>query len=242
MSLLNELEIHSSWEAFLTVERRIELESILSSVMCDKNVTPTDPAVALRFLQVNLNKVRVVWLGQDVYPQRGVATGRAFEVGTLINWYDPFRQASLRNIIRAIYKSTYEITSYKEIPLYSEIKKDIQTGAFPILKPKNWYDSLEEQGVLFLNTSFTCRVNEPNSHKQLWSQFSNAVLSYLGKHNPELIWFLWGREAQSYKEVIRLGVFYESRHPSRVSETYPDDFLKFKGFEETNNIINWLSY
>jgi uracil-DNA glycosylase len=87
-------------------------------------------------------------------------------------------------------------------------------GTFRIKSPPNWFQSLEDQGVLFLNTSFTCNIGEPNSHKDLWKPFSQKVLEFISSKKPEAIWFLWGKEAQSNKVHLNNGTIFESRHPS----------------------------
>ncbi|HIS29356.1 MAG TPA: uracil-DNA glycosylase [Candidatus Avamphibacillus intestinigallinarum] len=231
-------EIHSSWLDFLTDERIQEIRQIESQIGNDYN--PTNPNNVLRFLTTNLNNMKVVWLGQDVYPAKGVATGRAFEVGGLTSWLEPFRQVSLKNIVRLLYKNYHHINRYDDIKTYAQIKKEIASGTFPIVSPEKWFSNLENQGVLFLNTSFTCKIGEPNTHTALWKPFSEKVIRYISHRRPDLRWFLWGKEAQSNKPFIQAGIIKESRHPARVSKTYRDDFLNFTGFEETINEINWL--
>lgn len=152
----------------------------------------------------------------------------------------PFRQVSLKNIIRLIHKNYNNIENYDDIKPFQEIKKEIATGDFPIPPPHLWFDTLEEQGVLFLNTSFTCEVGKPNSHKQIWSCFSQQVLAYISHINPDIKWFLWGKEAITNKSFIERGIFYESRHPMMCSSKYSDDFLKFDGFEKTKQDIKWI--
>ncbi|MGM9925850.1 MAG: uracil-DNA glycosylase [Bacillus sp. (in: firmicutes)] len=230
--------IHPSWKPFLTEGILNELAEIEQEI--GFNYNPSEPQVILRFLSIDLHQVKVVWLGQDVYPMKGAATGRSFEVGGLTSWSSPFRQVSLKNIVRLLHKNYHGITDYNDIQPFKAIKEEIQTGSFPIKPPHRWFDDLEEQGVLFLNTSFTCETGKPNSHKQIWAHFSEQVLSYLSTENPNICWFLWGKEAIGNKKYIKQGVFYESRHPMMCSVKYPDDFLKFQGFEQTKNIIKWI--
>ncbi|WP_210470325.1 uracil-DNA glycosylase [Sporosarcina sp. 6E9] len=231
-------EVHSSWDSFITEEILAELKVIENEI--GNNFNPSDPDKLLRFLSVDVDNVKVIWLGQDVYPAKGVATGRSFEVGGLNDWLEPFRQVSLKNIVRLIYKNYTGISDYKDIKKFSEIQKEIKNGSFQIKPPNNIFDSLENQGVLFLNTSFTCEVGEANSHKIIWRAFSKKVLNYISTKNPDIKWFLWGKEAISTKEDIPEGVFFESRHPMMCSEKYQDDFLKFDGFKATMSEINWL--
>ena len=230
--------VHSSWKPFLTGEILEKLDGIERKIGIDYN--PDRPEVILRFLTTDLFKVKVIWLGQDVYPMKGAATGRAFEVGGLADWAQPFRQVSLKNILRLLHKQYNGIERYEDIKPFSEVKKEIVSGQFPIPDPPEWFDSLERQGVLFLNTSFTCEPGKPNSHKHIWNEFSQEVLGYISAARPDCIWFLWGKEAIAMKAFIPEGNFFESRHPMMCSGKYPDDFLKFTGFERTSQMIKWI--
>ena len=108
--------VHKEWETFLnseTLSILIEIEKKIINPGID--YTP-NPKNVLRFLNVSLSETKIIILGQDPYPQKGVATGRAFEVGTLNSWDQKFNNISLKNIVRSIY---YAYTgSYKK---YSEI-------------------------------------------------------------------------------------------------------------------------
>ena len=94
--------VHSSWKPFLTEEILDKLDEIGRKIGTDYN--PDGEGVILRFLTTDLHKAKVIWLGQDVYPMKGVATGRSFEVGGLTDWTRPFRQVSLKNILRLLHK------------------------------------------------------------------------------------------------------------------------------------------
>lgn len=231
-------QTHPSWGDFLTPERVKQIYNIELQLHDDYN--PTEKSLTLRFFELDLNAIKIVWLGQDVYPAKGVATGRAFEAGNISNWSEPFRQVSLKNIVRLIHKNYHDIDDYSKIASYSKIKTEIQAGKFPILQFKDWFNSLEEQGVLFLNTSFTCSVGVPNSHKKLWENFSEELLNFISSTNKDLIWFLWGKEAISKQSFLKCGTFYTSRHPMICSSKYEDDFLKSECFKNTWSLINWL--
>lgn len=234
---LDLVNVDHSWDRFLTQEMVKELENIEKAT--NENYTPESSKV-LRFLNIDLNKMKVVILGQDPYKPLGVATGRSFEPADLTSWQDKFRQVSLKNIVRLIYKSLNDIDDYEDIPSYKEVSNKIVNGEFKIKEPKEWFDSLESQGVLFLNTTLTCKVGVSNSHKMLWENFSKELLTYISTENKDLYWFLWGREAISNKEFIKNGKIYTSNHPMMCSEKYEDDFLKGNCFKDTKDIINWL--
>ena len=238
MSLLPE-KIHASWQPFLTQDVWDELARI-EAKLAGQAINPTEAWRVLRFLQDDLDAVQVLWLGQDVYPAAGVATGRSFEVGGMTSWHKPFRQVSMKNIVRLLYKNYKGITEYADIASFKHIQEEMLYGDFPLLPPHQWFDSLAAQGMLFLNRTFTCRVGEPNSHLDIWATFSDRVLTYIAARNPNIHWFLWGKEAISATPLITAGHVHTSRHPMMCSEKYADDFLRFDGFEKTWDLIRWL--
>lgn len=236
MSLLP-INRHNSWNGFLTDEIVEEINTIEQKI--GKNINP-EPKNVLRFLQYDLSNIKVVILGQDPYPEKGRATGRAFEVGDLHSWNDKFRQVSLKNIIRLINKVYNNINEYKSIKKFSEIQDEIKLGKFKILPPNEIFSSWEKQGVFLLNTYLSVESGITGSHIRIWEPFSIKLLEYISTENKDINWFLWGKQAEDKKKYIKNGSFYISRHPMMCSEKYDDDFLKNDCFKETANIINWL--
>ena len=97
--------LHSSWSPFFTPAVEQALLEIERKIAAEGREYTPDPSNVLRFLSLDLFAVKVLILGQDPYPQKGRATGRAFEVGGLTSWMNPFENASLRNIVRSIYSA-----------------------------------------------------------------------------------------------------------------------------------------
>jgi len=236
LSQLNKID--PDWEKFLTSDRIDLLNNIEKDIQnTQEEFTPPSQKV-LRFLETSLREVKVIILGQDPYPQKGVATGRAFEVGTLHSWEDKFSNISLKNIVRAIYHA-YNNKYLK----YSEIKDELN-NFFYIKPPDKLFSSWENQGVLLLNTSFTCEVGKPNSHEKLWFPFTQQVLRYIATDYPHIIWFLWGNNAKNVVREIPLKNSIESMHPMMCYNKpgRDNDFLfgKINAFNETKELINWL--
>ena len=222
MSLLP-ANVHQSWKDFLSSDILNMLEYIENQLVEDFS---PDRQKVLRFLETDQRSLKIVILGQDPYPEKGKATGRAFEVGGLNTWNEPFRQVSLKNIVRLIYKAQKGIEVYDDIPKFSFILDEIKEGKFKIANPPELFENLEKQGVLFLNTYFTVYPGKPLSHTEIWRSFTENLLLWLSNQNPQLIWFLWGKNAQAFKSAISNGKFYESRHPMMCSKMYQHDFLK----------------
>lgn len=233
---------HKSWDNFMTEDIINLLKEIESKIGND--YVPEEKNV-LRFLQRNLDEIKCVWIGQDPYytmydENKYVANGAAFWPNDLQSWQQSFSQKSLQNIIRLIYKNYNNITEYKDIKPYSEIKKEIENNSFNILPPQQWFKSLENQGVLLLNIYLTTQKGKGNMHQKIWRNFSEKLLKYISTYNKQIYWFLWGKEAQSKKEFIENGFIYESNHPTFCSIKYENDFLKNNCFNDTKHIINWL--
>lgn len=178
--------------------------------------------------------IKVVILGQDPYPAPGAATGLAFEVNGLTNWKAPFRQGSLKNIVRLLYASYTGADPYKTP--FSGVMDAMDRGDFSLLPPDRLFSYWAENGVLLLNTALTCKPGYPGSHAELWRPLMADLIRYI-EDNAHPIWFLWGKEAQKYDYVQRS---YCSRHPMLCSANWADDFLKNPCFRDTSTFIDWL--
>lgn len=220
------------WAGLFESSRAL-LETICAQVEKEPFL-PAAPAV-FRFAQMPLAQVRVVILGQDPYPQPGAATGRSFEVAGLHSWSEPFRQSSLRNIIRAIYAA-----ETGEVLPWQAVRARIADGRFQILPPDRLWDDLEAQGVLFLNAYLTVAPGKPGAHRALWQEFARRTLRYIDKARPGTDFFLWGSDARGYASEISFGRCWESRHPM-MTGPWPDDFMKNPCFRETRGLIHWCS-
>jgi uracil-DNA glycosylase len=238
-TFLQKLKIHKNWIPFITKEiddLLVEIENHITK----KDYTP-DSEKVLRFLELPLKKAKVVIIGQDPYPQPGVATGRAFEVGTLHSWNEPFRNVSLKNILRTVYKAyTQKIIEYKQL-------KSKFDNEFPLFPPHKLFKHWESQGVLLLNTSFTCQLNHPGSHAKIWEAFTKKLLCFTNTElNGNATWFLWGNHAKMVATDLKIKKRIYSQHPMMC---YPGtdretDFLygKTNCFKELIEEIDWTGY
>ena len=228
--------VHSSWTSFLDEKRQKQLQEIAAAL--GTNFDPA-PEQVLRFMTTDLQKLQVVILGQDPYPQAGIATGRAFEVGGLTSWTDKFPQASLKNIVRLLYSSYQNIREYAAIPKFKEIRRQIEQGEWHILPPHKLFESWEQQGVLLLNTCLTVS-GKPGGHAHLCADFSRELIRFISEQRPDLYWFLWGKQAQAMQPYVINGNLHCSRHPMLSSPRYADDFLRSDCFRSTQQLVNWL--
>lgn len=224
--------INNSWDKFFTTDRVLQLGRIEAAIGTD--FTPPGDKI-LRFSQVDLARVQVVILGQDPYPQSGVATGRSFEVGNIKQWSDLKRNGSLVNMLKLLHKN---YTGASEIAGISKVRADIVANRFPVLSPTELFSHFEKQGVLMLNAAFTCKIDNPGSHTDIWKSFSQDLLRFIAENNPQIKWFLWGKDAQEFCEFVSDSKKFKSYHP-RLFDQKDGSFLKENHFAKCPE-INWV--
>lgn len=153
---------------------------------------------------------KVVILGQDPYHGPNQSYGLAFSVKPGVKI-----PPSLRNI-------------------YKELKDDL---GIPI--PNNgclvkW----AKEGVLLLNTSFTVRAGEANSHNKIgWEIFTDKIIKLLNQREDPIVFIFWGNNAMKKEEFITNQNHHiiKSFHPSPLSASR--GFFGTKPFSRTNNFL-----
>lgn len=140
-----------------------------------------------------LSEVKVLLLGQDPYHNVNQAHGLSFSV----------------------------LPEQKEIPpslqnIYKELHDDL--GCYI---PNNGYlKKWADQGVLLLNTVLTVRAHQANSHQgRGWEQFTDAVIQAVNAQDRPIVYFLWGRPAQSKIPMLTnpKHLILTAPHPSPLS-------------------------
>jgi uracil-DNA glycosylase len=158
----------------------------------------------------NLNKTKVVIIGQDPYHGHNQAHGLAFS--TLDNTIPP----SLKNI-------------FKE--LQNDLNIDIPSHG----NLTHWHN----QGVLLLNTILTVRKHQPNSHKNKgWENYTNNIISELNNNKNNLVFILWGSQAHKTEKLIdsTKHLILKSGHPSPLSAN-AGKWFNNKHFSKTNQYL-----
>ena len=141
-----------------------------------------------RALQVPPEKVKVVIVGQDPYPNTKHAMGLAFSVPDGVA---PLPQ-SLKNIF---------------IELNNDLAIDRSNGDL-----SDWAN----QGVLLLNRSLTVEPGKSDSHSKLgWQDFTEMIIQSAANNGALAI--LWGNEAQKVSELFVDVDVFKSVHPSPLS-------------------------
>ena len=174
-------------------------------------IYPPSEDIFNAFHYTNLTDVKVLLLGQDPYHNVNQAHGLSFSV----------------------------LPSQREIPpslqnIYKELKEDL--GCYI---PNNGYlKKWADQGVLLLNTVLTVRAHQANSHQgKGWERFTDAVIKALNEQDRPIVYFLWGKPAQSKIPMLnnKKHLILTAPHPSPLSAYR--GFFGCKHFSRANEFL-----
>ena len=168
------------------------LRSINQSTLC-----PSIKDVFKAFKLCPYNNCRVVFIGQDPYPQRGVAQGVLF--GNSSNTPENKLSPSLQII--------------KESVINFEIPHNLITFD-PTL------ESWAKQGILMINSALTTEVGKIGVHIMKWRPFMIAFLKQMSMINPGIIYVLFGSQAQILEPYISKNNYVlKIEHPAYFART-----------------------
>lgn len=161
-----------------------------------KEIYPEGKDIFRAFNLCPYENTRVVILGQDPYPQKGVMDGLAFSS----------RQSKTPASLRVIFKEIYKDLN---IQYYHE-------KSFEDFFPTNSLVRWAENGFLLLNTILTVEDGKPGSHKDLgWEVVIDTVLDALNKKEHGVVYLLWGRYAQQFADKIsNKHIILKAPHPA----------------------------
>ena len=150
--------------------------------------------------------VKVCIVGQDPYPDPEFAMGMAFSVPSKIVRLP----ASLKNI-------------------FTELEGDLG-----IKNSNGDLTNWQEQGVLLLNRALTTNEGISKAHSKIgWYEFTESVVRRLA--TSDVIFLLWGREAQELAKFIPLNNVVAGPHPSPLSAYR--GFFGSKPFSRINSLL-----
>jgi uracil-DNA glycosylase len=175
-----------------------------------KSILPAEDDVFNALRYTPLNKVKVVILGQDPYPNKRHAHGLSFSIPKETQDIPK----SLKNIIK-------------------ELESDIG-----VKKTNGNLLGWAEQGVMLLNTVLTVEEGLSNSHKNKgWEKLTKEVISVINTTKDHVVFILWGGKAQKMKKWIDSVKHYilEAPHPSPLSSYR--GFFGSQPFSKTNTYL-----
>ena len=178
-----------------------ELESVLSKLGPEykrKPICPAQSDVFKAFKVCPYDKLKVVMLSQDPYPQKGVATGILF--GNKEGTRDEDLSPSLQIV--------------KEAAINFEIPHNCIIFDTTL-------ESWAKQGILMINSALTVEMNKIGSHVMLWRPFITSLLKKLSENKTGIIYVLFGKQAQTFKPYInkQFNTVLEENHPAYFART-----------------------
>ena len=160
------------------------MNKLRDSVEQGLRFTPKFKDVFNGFYECPYDDLKVVIVGQDPYPQLGVADGIAFSCSRKGK-----AEKSLQYILKAL--------------------KD-ENGSVDLRRWSN-------QGVLLINTAFTCEINKIGSHYGIWKSFTEHVFDNINRHNPNTVFILMGKKAEAWQTLLPNCKILKCSHPASAA-------------------------
>ena len=194
--------VDASWKQVFEkeeiVEKLVNTQEILVTELEKwgetKRFLPIYDNIFKSFQLCTWDKLKVVILGQDPYPNADHAMGLSFSVPDGIAV-----PKSLNNIFKELkdeYGDEYQIPKHGNLQFWAE------------------------QGVLLLNSALTIRGRDRNSHQSYWKDVTNLIIKSISEmKDTPVVFILWGRDARNKAILInhRRHLILESNHPSPLS-------------------------
>lgn len=212
----------------------LDKQDIIKIMNWLKTLNPNSLCPSLRnifkaFELCSYKDCKAIFIGQDPYPQKDVATGILFGNKKEV------REDKLSPSLEVI----------KEAAINYEIPHN------PIIFDPT-LESWAKQGILMLNSALTCELNKIGSHVMIWRPLISKFIKTMSISSPGIIYVLFGKQAQTFTPYInpRFNHIIEVEHPAyfaRTATKMPKDLFnkinklnkelngtKFKWYQELN--------
>jgi len=160
----------------------------------ERRFTPKLKDLFRAFEECPYEKLKVIFIGQDPYPQLGVADGISFSCSN-----NDKPQPSLRYIFGEL---------EKQYPAFRT--NDL---LYDPLDLKRW----SNQGVLMLNTAFTVQIGKIGSHYDIWKPFTHHILQSINREFKDLQVVLLGKKAEEWQLRLDKQIIYKVAHPASAA-------------------------
>ena len=197
-------EYFGDWMKVLDRKETVKIMNWLkttdSSTLC-----PSIKNVFKAFKLCSYNECKVIFIGQDPFPQKGVAQGILF--GNSSNTPEDKLSPSLKVV--------------KESVINFDIPHNLITFD-PTL------ESWAKQGILMLNSALTTEVGKVGIHTLKWRPFIGSFLKNMSEKNLGIIYVFFGSQAKSLNTYINNNNNYKLfiEHPAyyaRLNKRMPSD-------------------
>ena len=162
-----------------------------------ENICPKKEDVFKAFTLCPMRNCKVVFLGQDPYPQKGIATGILF--GNALDTEE------LSPSLQVIKDAVIDYTKSHNYPIEFD----------------NSLESWAKQGILMINSALTVEVNKIGSHTAMWRPFISNFLETLSNYQTGIVYVLFGKQAQTFEPYIKKRGNYilKENHPAYYART-----------------------
>ena len=160
------------------------INTLVDNVEKGKRFTPRFKDIFNGFNECKYEDLKVVIVGQDPYPQLGVADGIAFSCSRKGK-----AEKSLQYILKALGDEDGDVNL------------------------KRW----SNQGVLLINTAFTCEINKIGSHYAIWKSFTEHIFDNINRHNPNTVFILMGKKAEAWQTLLPNCKILKCKHPASAA-------------------------
>ena len=176
------------------------------SAINPNNICPKKENVFNAFKLCSLSDCVAVFLGQDPYPQKGVATGILFGNSA------ETREKDLSPSLKVIKESAIDFTKTHNYPIEFD----------------NTLESWAKQGILMINSALTVETEKIGSHTNLWRPFISQLLKSLSEYQTGIVYVLFGKQAQTFEPYISKvnNLILKENHPAyyaRANQRMPSD-------------------
>lgn len=191
-------EYLGNWTRVLDAREFSKVLGWLDKLYSTKRICPDKEDVFKAFNLCPFEDLKMVFIGMDPYPQKGVATGILF--GNRSEVQEDNLSPSLKIVKEAC-------INY-EVPRNSIIFD--QT-----------LESWARQGILMINSALTVEMNRIGSHTMLWRPLISKLLTKLSEVNNGIIYVLFGTQAQTFAPYInnQLNTVIKVSHPAYHART-----------------------
>lgn len=205
-------EYFGDWLEVIDINELNKVVNKLNVIVQSKPIVPEYTNIFKAFTLCTRHDVKIVFVGQDPYPQKGVATGVLF----------------------GNKEGTTELSPSLEVIKEAAINYEIP---HPPLKFDITLESWARQGILMINSALTCEMNKVGSHVMLWRPFISKLLYNLSNIESGLVYVLFGDQAQTFEPYInnRINSIIKIHHPAYYARTHTK--MPYWLFTELNKIM-----
>ena len=189
-------EYFDDWAGVVDMNEALRIMKWLNTINL-KLVRPFYKHIFRAFKECPYKNCNVCCIGQDPYPQPGVATGILF--GNNPDIPEGLISPSLRVVKKAV-NATAEFDNSME----------------------RW----ARQGILMINSALTCEVNRIGSHVDVWRPFVSKLVYNISVGRPDTIFVMFGAQAQSFNKDVQGCKIINVKHPAyyaRMGFPMPSD-------------------